>query len=259
MHCMTEEIQKGKIKNKSLQKAINVLNCFIEKQPLGVTEISEMLDLYKSNVFDILSTLAAMGYVEKNEESGKYYLGIGAVKLGRAAKEANGFQRIAGIHIRQLAKETGETCYLTVPQGYTVFYLDAVAPFENHPFMTASMHNFTDTMNSTSSGKCMLAYMSEAFIEDYLSAPLPRFTEYTITDPELMRKELSEIRQRGYAVDNMENSIGIKCVAMPILNGDGAVVGAVSVSGPSPRFTEEKIEQFAKLLSKHIKEICSAL
>lgn len=256
---MTTASQNGKIKNKSLQKAINVLNCFIEKQPLGVTEISEMLDMYKSNVYDILSTLAAMGYVAKNEESGKYYLGIGAVRLGRAAKETNSFQQLAGKHIRQLSRETGETCYLTIPQGFNVYYLDATAPSESNTFLAASLRNSTDTMNSTSSGKSMLAFMPEEFIEDYLSAPLPRFTEYTITDPEEMRRELSQIRIRGYAVDNMESSIGVKCVGMPIITEGGEVVGAVSVSGPSPRFTEEKIEKIVESLSKHVREICAAL
>lgn len=251
--------QNGKIKNKSLQKAINVLNCFIEKQPLGVTEVSEMLDMYKSNVYDILSTLAAMGYVAKNEESGKYYLGIGAVRLGRAARETNGFQQLAGKHIRQIAKETGEICYLTVPQGFNVFYLDAAAPTESNTFLAASLRNSIDTMNATSSGKSMLAFMPEEFVEDYLSAPLPRFTEYTITDPDEMRRELVRIRQQGYAVDNMENSIGLCCVGMPIVTEEGDVIGAISVSGPSPRFTEEKIGQFVKQLSRHVEEICEAL
>lgn len=256
---MTKASQNGMIKNKSLQKAINVLNCFIEKQPLGVTEISEMLDMYKSNVYDILSTLAAMNYIAKNEESGKYYLGIGAIKLGRAAKETNSFQQIAGKHIRQLSKETDETCYLTIPQNFNVFYLDATAPSESNTFLAAALRNSTETMNSTSSGKAMLAYMPEEFIEDYLSTPLPRFTEHTITDPEEMRRELLQIRLRGYAVDNMESSIGIKCVGMPIITKDGEVIGAVSVSGPSPRFTEEKIDEIVKLLSKHVREIHSAL
>lgn len=72
---MTEDL--GKIKNKSLEKAVRVLNCFIEKQPLGITEISEKLGLYKSNVYDILSTLTALEFAVKDEESNKYYLGIG--------------------------------------------------------------------------------------------------------------------------------------------------------------------------------------
>ena len=123
---MTEEL--GKIKNKSLEKAIRVLNCFIEKQPLGITEISEKLGLYKSNVYDILSTLTALEFAVKDEESNKYYLGIGALRLGRAAAQRYSFQEIAAPHIRQIAKEAGEICYLTIPNGYEVYYLDAAIP-----------------------------------------------------------------------------------------------------------------------------------
>lgn len=251
--------QNEKIKNKSLQKAINVLNCFIEKQPLGITEISKQLDMYKSNVYDILSTLSAMGYVTKNKESGKYYLGINAIRLGRAAKESNTFQCIAGKHIRELAKETGEICYLTIPQGYNVYYLDTASPTESNTFLAASMSNSMDSMNATSSGKSMLAYMPETFVENYLSTPLPKFTEYTITDPEQLRAELAQIRLRGYAVDNMENSIGLKCVGVPIIASDGEVIGAISISGPSLRFTDDKISQFACFLSNHAHEIASVL
>ena len=73
---------KSEIKVKSLHKALMVLDCFAEKQPLSITEISEKLGMYKSNVFDILSTLSAMNYVTKNEDSSKYSLGPSLARLG---------------------------------------------------------------------------------------------------------------------------------------------------------------------------------
>lgn len=247
---MTEEL--GKIKNKSLEKAIRVLNCFIEKQPLGITEISEKLGLYKSNVYDILSTLTALEFAVKDEESNKYYLGIGALRLGRAAAQRYSFQEIAAPHIRQIAKEAGEICYLTIPNGYEVYYLDAAIPNDSNSFLASSLRNSTDPMNATGSGKAMLAYMPEEFVEDFLSKPMTALTEYTITDPEQMRTELQKIRMQGYSVDNMENSIGLKCVAVPILTRKGQLVGAMSVSGPSLRFTEEKIRHFIGVLQNHL-------
>ena len=90
---------KSEVKVKSLQKALTILDCFTDKQPLSITEISERLGLYKSNVYDILSTFTAMGYLSKSEESGKYYLGMNAVRLGRAAGERYSFQNIAAARL----------------------------------------------------------------------------------------------------------------------------------------------------------------
>ena len=86
---------KGEIKVKSLHKALMVLDCFAEKQPLSITEISEELGLYKSNVYDILSTLCAMGYLDRSTESSKFYLGKKIVVLGRMASDRYSFKNIA--------------------------------------------------------------------------------------------------------------------------------------------------------------------
>lgn len=246
---------KSEIKVKSLQKALKVLDCFMEKQPLGVTEISEKLGLYKSNVYDILSTLTAMNYLSRSEESGKYYLGINLVRLGRAAADRNSFQNIVAPHLQKLSKEVGEIAYLTIPLGHQVYYLDTAFPTDSNIHLSSALRNSTDNMNCTSSGKVMLAHMPEEFVEEYLSMPMIPLTEYTITDPGQMREELVKIRLRGYAVDNQENAIGLRCVAVPILGRDGSVLGAMSLSGPSPRFTASRIELFATLLKKHVCEI----
>ena len=107
-------------------------------------------------------------------------------------------------------------------------------------------------MNSTSSGKAMLAYMPEDFVEEFLSKPLTGQTENTITDPDVLRQELARIRAVGYATDNMEAEIGISCVAVPIRSSTGAVLGAMSISGPSPRFSPERMEQLARKLKEHV-------
>ena len=109
---------KGEIKVKSLHKALMVLDCFAEKQPLSITEISEKLGLYKSNVYDILSTLCAMGYLDRSTESSKFYLGKKIVVLGRMASDRYSFKNIASPYLHQLANEVGEIAYLTVPNGY---------------------------------------------------------------------------------------------------------------------------------------------
>lgn len=248
-------IDERTAKVKSLAKALKVLNCFVDKQPLGVTEISDLLGIYKSNVYDILSTLVSAGYVSKNEETGKYSLGLGAVRLGRAASSNNSFQSIASEHIRRISAQTGEICYLTIPQDFRVFYLDVALPNESNVLLANTLRNSTDPMNTTGSGKTMLAFMRPEQTEEFLRQPMIRLTEHTITDPDKMREELALIRQRGYAIDNMENSIGLRCVAVPLLNRAGELVGAMSISGPSARVTMEKIPQYVEILKEHTEEV----
>ena len=246
---------KGEIKVKSLQKALTVLDCFADKQPLGITEISEKLGLYKSNVYDILTTLNAMGYLEKSAESSKYYLGRKLVKLGRMASDRYSFQNIASPYLHKVANEVGEIAHLTVPIGYQLYYIDTAVPVGTRPFVSAVLRNSYDNLNCTGSGKAMLSCMPEDFIEEYLSSPLSGKTEYTITDPEKLREELAAIRLRGYAVDNEEYAIGLRCVAVPIKDHNGSVLGAMSVSGPTERMAESKFPMFAEKLTKCVCEI----
>lgn len=247
--------ENAEIKVKSIKKTVDVLNCFLTKQPLGVTEISERLGLYKSNVHSILSTLTALEYLDQDPVSGKYYLGIGVLRLGRAIGNRYSFHALASPHMQALSDETGEIVYLTVPfQNHKVYYLDTAFPTTGVPHLVGSVQNIIENMNCTSSGKAMLAFMPESYIEEVLAEPLPAATEYTITDPDELRRALAEVRRRGYATDNMEAEIGISCVAVPILSA-GGVVGAMSVSGPSPRFTSERIPELAEKLKRHVYEL----
>ena len=133
--------------------------------------------------------------------------------------------------------------------------MDAAIPAGTRPYVSAVLRNSYDKLNCTASGKAMLSHMPEEFIDEYLASPQTAKTEYTIVDPEKMRDELTKIRLRGYAIDDEEYAIGLRCVAVPILDNDGSVLGAMSVSGPSARFTEGKIQQFAKKLTKYVCEI----
>ena len=125
------------VKVKSLAKALNVLNCFIQEPELGVTEISERLGLYKSNVCDILTTFQSLGYVDQSERTGKYHLGYRILELSHAFTTSMGFRKTIYPHMKQLADKVGETVYLGVPDGLDVLYLDAAYP--GHEYMTRAM------------------------------------------------------------------------------------------------------------------------
>ncbi|RCX19353.1 IclR family transcriptional regulator [Anaerobacterium chartisolvens] len=242
---------KKEIKVTSLKKAVDVLNCFTQKPKLGVTQISNMTGLYKSNVYNILSTYEAMGYLERDNETGKYKLGLGIFTLSRALGDSFCITKVALPYMQEMANQTRERIYLGIPHEDEVVYLEALYPAGEMNLMR-SLLGERAKMYCTGIGKAMLAYLPEEKIEEYCNRPLPAFTENTITDSEELKRELARIRKSGYAIDCMEHEFGIKCIAVPVFDKSGAVCAAISISGPSLRFTNERIEELYELLKTNI-------
>lgn len=242
------------VKVKSLQKAIEILNCFAKKPSLGITEIATMLNLNKSNVHSILSTFKAMDYLEQDPESGKYHLGVAVFSLCRALGDNFSITQVAKPYLQELSNETNERVYLGIPREDQVVYLDAMYPAESTNLMRTIMGE-NAKMYCTGIGKAMLAYYPQETIEQYVSKELVPYTEKTIIDKVALVEELRKTKERGYAVDDMEHEYGIRCIAMPVLNRQGLVEAAVSISGPSPRFEEDRIKELAEMLKKTIRRI----
>ena len=242
------------IKIKSLQKALQVLECFVEKQPLGVTEISEKMGLYKSNVHNILSTFKAMDYLEQDPDSGKFRLGTAVFSLSRALRENLDISRIAVPFMRRIAEEVGEVVYLTIPRGEEVVYLEAVYP-ESQKLPGSIVTGERAKMHCTSVGKAILSSMDKSERDELLKEPLEAFTENTITDRQELEEELKITAARKYGLDDMELMFGIKCGGVALLNHEGKPEGGLSISAPSLRMSEEKILIFAEILNRYKQEI----
>ena len=242
------------MKVKSLQKALEILNCFIVKPKLGVTEISEMLGLNKSNVHNILSTFKEINYLEQDEETGKYQLGVGIFALCQSVGDRFNVRKIVMPFMQEIADQTGEMVYLAVPHEDEVIYLDAMYPVESFNLMRVILCERAQ-MYCTGIGKAVLAFLPEMVRDAYINKELTAYTEHTITDRDELMEELRRTRERGYSVDNMEHEFGVKCVGMPIFNRKGAVEAAISVSGPSLRFSEERIEEIAGILKTYVEKI----
>lgn len=246
------ETSIGVVKVKSLAKAIDVLSCFIEQPAWGVTELGERLHLHKSNIHNILSTYKALGYLEQEPETGKYRLGLKVFELSRALGDRFTVRQVAAPFLQEIANESGMRVYLAVPRDGEVLYLEAAYPANDYSLFR-SLLGVRAAMHCTSLGKAMLAWMPEREQAEIAARPLAAFTENTITARAGLLEELRKVRRRGYAVDNMEHEYGIKCVGMPILDRNGAVVAAVSVSGVySPQYDDARVEQLANLIQSRI-------
>lgn len=247
-------VNSERIKNKSLKKSLDIMNCFVMKPSWGITEISEYLGLNKSNVHDIVSTLTAMGYLQQDEETSLYKLGMQVFALSRALGESFSIIKIALPYMQALSNLTDQSVYLAIPFESEVVYLEATYPADSINLMRTILGERAK-MHCTGIGKAILANCSNDVIENYVSNDLTSYTEFTITDKCELLRELGIIRQRGYSIDNMEHEFGIKCVAMPIFDKTNSVFAAISISGSALQIEDDKIQKWALIMKEYVRKI----
>jgi len=227
----------------AVSHALDLLEQFHgEVDELGVTELSKRLGLHKNNVFRLLATLESRGYIEQNKATENYRLGLKALELGQTFIKQMGLLRQAQPILEDLVKECNETSYVSIFKDASIVYLDAVE--SDMTVRVVSRVGSRLPTYCTASGKVHLAFLPEEEINAMLSSQeLKRHTSTTLTTIEELRKQLKVIAEQGYAVDNEELDPGVKCVAAPIRDYTRRLVGALSISGPSMRFGDDRIEK----------------
>lgn len=244
----------------AVSHALDLLEQFHgEVDELGVTELSKRLKLHKNNVFRLLATLESRGYIEQNKVTENYRLGLKTLELGQTFIRQMGLLRQSKPVLEDLVKECNETTYVAILRDFNIIYLDAV-----ETDMTVRVVPRVGSWlpaYCTAAGKVQIANMSEEELESYLaSKELKPYTVNTITDREVLRKQLKQVAELGYAVDDEELDIGVKCVSAPIRDYTRRIIGAVSISGPSMRFGAERMErELIPLILKASTEISSKL
>lgn len=248
---------KDEIKNQSIYKAFCVLECFSADRPeMTVQELSQMTGLYKSNVFNILSTLKALGYVLQNTNNKKYYLSSKFASLASIPDSNNNLWKLIPETLQNIAVKTGEVAFFAVRRDDEISYLNAAYPDGREPGNALNMTGMSAPIYCTALGKAILANQSNEEIEQYLSrVELVPITPSTICNPDDFRREMTQVREQGYAIDNMEKSHGMICIAVPVFSVDQSVLGAISVSGPSLRFTVSSIPRMLDTIRKNVREL----
>ena len=219
----------------SVQRAFAILESFQKsgRKERSVKEIAVSLGLNKSTAFGLINTLAELGYLQQNAENQKYYLGLKLLTFSNAIQTQSSMIQIAHPYLEQLSSRYGETAHCAVERGGSVVYVDKVS---SSGAITVNTSIGTENyMHCTGVGKCILAYLPPELQEQVLAAPLAVKTPGTITNPRQLREELVQIRARGYATDDGEESIGLSCVAVPVFSASGKILCAISVSGMTPR------------------------
>lgn len=235
--------EKTNYQIQSVSHAIDLLEQFHDDDyELGVTELSKRLNLHKNNLFRLLTTLELRGYIEQNRVTENYRLGLKTLELGHTFIRQMELLRETKPVLEAMVKECNETTYVAILKDQYIIYLDAV-----ETNMTVRVTRMVGSMlpaYCTAAGKIQLAYMNDKELDNYLpTKELKKYTHNTITDRDALKRELKLAAERGYALDNEELDIGVKCASSPIRDYTSRIIGAVSISGPSVRFSDKRMKE----------------
>ena len=226
----------------TVSRALDLLEQFQEGNvELGLTDLGHRLNLQKNNVFRLVATLKAKNYIEINDSTGKYRLGIKTRALGQAATRQIDFVSLVHPFLKDLRAHCHETCcFSVIRDGYT-HYLDGME--SDLTVRVAHRVGSSRPLYCTAAGRVQLAFMEPQMQTDLLSASeIKRFTDSTITDLDTLHSELNRVAQQGYAIDDQEHDAGVMEIAAPVFDSNGAIIGALSIVGPEMRLSGARLE-----------------
>lgn len=224
-----------------LDRALAILNALANvPRDASLVELADMVKLHKSTVHRLVMILEGYRVVERDQQTGRYHLGLRLFELGTIAVASFNIREKARSHLERIVYEVDETVHLCVLDAGEVLYLDKIEP--SRSVRMASQIGRRNPAHCTAVGKAMLACLPEREVDDILRQHgLPRRTPKTITTPAEIKAELTAIRQRGYSVDNEEVEEGVRCVGAAVLDHAGRPLAAISVSAPAFRLPLEKV------------------
>jgi IclR family transcriptional regulator, KDG regulon repressor len=244
---------------KSVSRALDIIDIVSSnKDGIGVTEIANQIDINKSSVYRILTTLVQYGYIEQDQETSRYKLGYKFLEMSTKLLDSIDLRKEAKPFLKELENETNEVIHLVVYDQGEVIYIEKLEG--NEILRMHSKVGRRAPMHCTAVGKAILAYLPSHVVLDILDRKgMPKHTDKTITDKDELMKELIQVKQQGFALDLEENEYGIRCIAVPIFNHLGNVIAALSISGPSLRMTDERIKQLQTPILQIGKKISARL
>jgi DNA-binding IclR family transcriptional regulator len=243
---------------KTINRLVGVLDSFTqETSAWSLAELSARLDLPKSTLHRFLVGLESNGILRRDAYDRKWRLGYRLFVWGSLAAESNGLRHIARPILHDLTGETGETTLLTVYHNHEVICTEKVET--SHHVRLSLEIGMRRQCHAGASSKALMAYLAEAEIDAIIREKgLPRLCTNTITDPTLLRVELGQVRERGYALSLEETDPGAWGVAAPIQDWRGEVIGAVGIAGPTQRYDAARVQDYA-LLCRQAADKVSAL
>jgi DNA-binding IclR family transcriptional regulator len=226
---------EGRYNIRAVDRGLLVLSVLSDGKPRTLTELSEEIALNSSTTFRLLATLAYHNYVERDEQTGEYGLGLACLELARAYHAGSSIRQAALPQLEKLRDDSTETVHLGVLDKMEVVYVEKLHGLHAVGLMTSRVGGRSPAY-CTGLGKALLAYADPQKVRDYFGQKgLTRYTDTTIQNLDELMAHLEQIRRQGYAFDQGEHEMEVRCVAAPIFDINGQVVAALSVSGPLGR------------------------
>ena len=246
---------EGPYSIRAVQRVCDLLD-LLQHEPDGVTlmHAAEIAKLPKSSAFRYLATLEERRYAERDPATGAFRLGLALLPM--QARQLDVLTRIARPHLERLRSEFQETANLGLLDGHRVIYLDIVE--SPHTMRLAARPGDRDPLHATALGKAIAAQLPAAQVREILKAAgMPRHTSRTVTTHRGYLAALEEVRSAGFALDDGENEVGARCVAVALPNT--ALPLAISVSAPAARLAEDRVAAVAERLKGTAAQLASEL
>ena len=247
------------IKSNTIQtvsNALRILEIMSYTPECGVSELARTLSCQKGTIFRLLNTLKNEGYIVQDEKSEKYSLTLKLFKVGSNTINDLDFNKVSFPIISRLSKLSSETIHLCVMENDQLVYLHKIESTHELKVAMMSQVGKSTPLYCTGVGKVFLAYQNIEKTQWYLqNTKMEKFTQYTIVNPHELIIELEKVRSAGLSYDNEEHELGVRCVAAPIFNQAGDIIAALSISGPTVRMIDEKLNLFRELIKNSASEI----
>jgi len=265
-HRQTTPARRGRTPNKpetgtttshvqSLTRGLTILEKLSEIEGgATLTDIAQRVGLAASTTHRLLNTLEKMNYVHQSGDLGLWTIGLTAFTVGSAFVSHRDFAIQSHSYLRKLMDQSGETANLSILDGYDVVFIAQVQCREIMRLLVklGSRH----PIHASGSGKAILAALPDDVVQDILAKHgLPRHTEHTIVTPDGLLNAIKLIRRHGYAYDDEEHALGLRCVAAAVYDEYAEPLGAISLAGPLSRLTDERIRALGPLVARTAAEI----
>jgi len=238
----------------ALDRAMAVLTHLAQSEGATLSDISTALDIPAPTTHRILTTLQGRGYAAMVGASQTWSVGIEAYRTGASYLKRTNLLDVSRPVMRRLMEMTGETANLAVPDGTEVVFVGQVETL--NPIRAFFNPGTRTAMHASGTGKAILASLDAARLRPLLArSELSAFTDRTLSSAAALQADLDLTRERGWSFDREERFAGMSCIGAAIRDARGEVVAGVSISGPSIRFSESRIEAFGRLVAEAASEI----
>jgi DNA-binding IclR family transcriptional regulator len=224
------------------------------KRGASVSNVSRNLALPKSSAFLLLKTLEQEGYLRRSVRSGKFYFGQRLVRLCRSALANLDLREVARPILTCLMRQTAITVHLAVLEGNEAVIIDRISP----PGSSAGADwvNRRLDINCTGVGKALAAFLPQEQFEELITTQrFARHNDNTIVTVSGLKRELCKVREQGYALDDEEDEIGVRCIGVPILDSHKRAIAAISLAAPSELIPLDRVQSLASSLKQTASEI----